>query len=204
MEKAFIVGNGITRQEFDLNKLTDKGVTFGCNALYRDYKSDYLIAIDPEIIKEVHTSDYPQHRFIVPPEHEQYEPPEFNPVRTRSNAGMNAMTEAIKRGHNLLFCLGFDFLVTDTLVSLNNVYDGTNGYGKEVRATDKDNEGRTRYLEWFVRKYPNVGFVFLLPREKFELRDVYSSNVAFMYYDDFEKEILNGEDSKVHTGTANN
>lgn len=189
MSKAFIIGNGPSRKDFDLNLLKDKGTTFGCNAVYRDFKTDYLVAIDPDLITEIHGSDYPPHRFIVPQEWEQYEPAEFNPVKTRSNAGMNAMSEAIKKGHSTLYCLGFDFLVVDPAISLGNIYDGTPGYGKEVRATERDNEGRTRYLQWFVRKHRSVSFIFLFPRGELELRDVVASNIGVMYYDDFEKEL---------------
>ena len=191
MSRAFIIGNGPSRKEFDLNKLKDKGTVFGCNALYRDFKPDYLVAIDKVIIEEIHKSDYPQHRFIVPPEHEQYEPAEFNPAQPRSNAGMNAMTEAIKRGNRELFCLGFDFLLEDKEYSLGNIYDGTNGYGKEVRATENDNKGRTRYLQWYVRKHPNNGFIFVFPRMETEIREIVAPNIGIMYYDDFERGLEN-------------
>ena len=44
---------------------------------------------------------------------QQYEPAECNPARPRSNAGMNAMLEAIKKGFTTLYMFGFDFILDD-------------------------------------------------------------------------------------------
>ena len=48
---AYIIGNGGSREGFDLMLLKGRGVEFGCNALYRDFVStnryalpDYLVA----------------------------------------------------------------------------------------------------------------------------------------------------------------
>ena len=35
---AFIIGNGKSREHIKLDSLVGKGTSFGCNALYRDYK----------------------------------------------------------------------------------------------------------------------------------------------------------------------
>lgn len=40
------IGNGLSRESFDLNLLKGKGVTTGCNFLYLDYEPDYLISLD--------------------------------------------------------------------------------------------------------------------------------------------------------------
>ena len=77
-EPAFIIGNGLSRKDFNLNRLVGQGCTFGCNALYRDFTPDYLVAIDDKIIEEITQSDYPMNRFIIPPNEEQYEPAEHN------------------------------------------------------------------------------------------------------------------------------
>ena len=66
MEKvAFIIGNGPSRTKFDIASLKGLGTIYGCNALYRDFTPDYLVAIDPPIIKEIEKSDFPTDRFIV-------------------------------------------------------------------------------------------------------------------------------------------
>jgi hypothetical protein len=83
--------------------------------------------------------------------------------RPRSNAGVNAMREAIKMGHDQLICLGFDFLIADREQSVSNVYDGTDNYGMEVRANANDNPGRINYVAWLTRTNPNIDFIFVFP-----------------------------------------
>ena len=58
MAIAYIIGNGPSRKQIALEKLD--GVTFGCNALYRDFSPDYLIGGDATIIKEICASGYPK------------------------------------------------------------------------------------------------------------------------------------------------
>jgi hypothetical protein len=167
MNTAFIIGNGTSRKDFDLTRLKPYGTVFGCNALYRDYPDfsipDFLVSIDDGIITEIESSDFPSKRFIVPPMDERWEPAECNIGRPRSNAGVNAMREAIKMGHNQLICLGFDFLIADAAQSVSNVYDGTNNYGMEVRANANDNPGRINYVAWLTRSNPDVDFIFIFP-----------------------------------------
>ena len=114
---GFIIGNGKSRDGFDLEQLRPHGHIYGCNALYRDFAPDYLIAIDDPIAREIeesiHNEDFPdQTKFIHPTMEEQFEDPQFNPFsRNRSNAGMNAMIEAIRHGKNLLICMGLDLKI---------------------------------------------------------------------------------------------
>ena len=130
---AFIIGNGKSRQAIDLSSLVGKGTIFGCNALYRNFsKSDYLVAIDDRMIKELLeiTLDdkHPSiGEVIIPPEDERWESAEYSPNRRRSNAGMNAMLEAIRREHNILYCLGFDFILEGEK-SIENIYKGSKNY----------------------------------------------------------------------------
>ena len=194
MEKiAFIIGNGPSRKNFDLKKLKGKGTVFGCNALYRDFPKhdlpDYLVAIDDPIIEEIKKSSYPQDRFIVPPEDEQYEDPQYNPyARYRSNAGVNAMFEAMKKGHNVLYCLGFDFMLRNPKRSLGNMYDGTNAYGIETRSRYTDNLNRVKYMQFLAHKYNRVKFKFVVPRygNKDEYHNLNAKNVFGVFYDSFE------------------
>ena len=167
MNTAFVIGNGTSRKGFELTKLKPYGTVFGCNALYRDYPDysfpDFIVSIDDGIISEIEHSDFPSKRFIVPPMDERWEPAECNVGRPRSNAGVNAMREAIKMGHDQLICLGFDFLIADREQSVSNVYDGTDNYGMEVRANANDNPGRINYVAWLTRTNPNIDFIFVFP-----------------------------------------
>lgn len=53
-----VIGNGLSRKNFDLNEIKKYAITFGCNALYRDFSPDYLISIDSSITHEIINSDY--------------------------------------------------------------------------------------------------------------------------------------------------
>lgn len=182
--RAYIIGNGLTRKGFELQDLKDE-TTFGCNAIFREFSPSYVIAIDDGPIDELHSqTQYPQHRILVPPMDERWESIEYNPQsRARSNAGMNCMVEAIRRGFNDLYCLGFDFLIDDMEIAQGNMFDGTKHYGKETRATYEDNKNRVKYLQWFVNKNYDITFTFLFPRQELEVYDIVGPNVKGMYYD---------------------
>lgn len=187
---AFIIGNGKSREHIKLDSLIGKGTTFGCNALYRDYKPpydipDYLVAMDPLMCDEIDHSDFPQDRFIVPPYHEQFEPKECNPNQPRNNAGMVAMNEAIKKGFTTLYMFGFDFIIDDQGFSIDNIYEGSPCYGLETRASYSDNINRVKFMEWFAIKNNNIKFKFVVPKSHRTIHRINSSNVTGMFYDDF-------------------
>ena len=58
MSKVFCIGNGESRQSFDLRILKPHGRTYGCNALYRDFTPDVLTAVDHGIMHEIYQSGY--------------------------------------------------------------------------------------------------------------------------------------------------
>jgi hypothetical protein len=53
MPLGFVIGNGESRKGFDLRLLRGKGLIYGCNALYRDFEPDLLVAGDGPIIEEI-------------------------------------------------------------------------------------------------------------------------------------------------------
>ena len=58
IDKAFILGNGPDRPTHHkwLNSL--EGVTYGCNAIYRDFEPDFLVANDWAMMVEIINSTY--------------------------------------------------------------------------------------------------------------------------------------------------
>jgi hypothetical protein len=57
-EIVFLVGNGASREGFDLNSLVGKGTIIGCNALYRDFNPDILICQDAKMARELVDNNY--------------------------------------------------------------------------------------------------------------------------------------------------
>ena len=58
MTVAFVLGNGTSRKNLDLSHLNKFGKIYGCNALYREYRPDYLVAVDVKMILEIN-----EHKF---------------------------------------------------------------------------------------------------------------------------------------------
>ena len=56
---AFIIGNGESRRSFDLNDIKSVAPIFGCNAIYRDFSPDWLVAVDEGVIDEISSSNFP-------------------------------------------------------------------------------------------------------------------------------------------------
>ena len=53
-KKVFCIGNGESRIGFDLEKLRSHGTIYGCNALYRDFMPDVIVAVDYGIMHEIY------------------------------------------------------------------------------------------------------------------------------------------------------
>ena len=50
---VFLIGNGASRKDFDLERLRGIGTIIGCIALYREFTPDLLITIDSKMMREV-------------------------------------------------------------------------------------------------------------------------------------------------------
>ena len=133
-----------------------KGSVFGCNAIYRDFETDFIVAIDPGIISEILLDTKAKKKLIVPPQNEQYEPEEYNPARPRENSGMVAMRESIKMGFSHLNCVGFDFIIKDNELKQDNIYKDTKHYGYQTKASLTDIDNRIRYMKWFAMKNNSI------------------------------------------------
>lgn len=174
---AFVIGNGPSRKDVDLHTLDTYGITFGCNALYREYFPRYLIAMDDKIITEIEHSKFPSHRFIVPPEKERYE---FTTGR-RANSGMLAMEHAITNGFKKLYCIGFDSFFK----GLDNVFAGSENYDNPATVDDAVN--RAIYMGHFARKYPGVEFNIVIPDDVREMYSIMAPNVKGIFLSQFKE-----------------
>ena len=54
MKRIFCIGNGESRVGFDLERLRKLGTIYGCNAIYRDFLPDVLVAVDHGIMHEIY------------------------------------------------------------------------------------------------------------------------------------------------------
>ena len=57
MKRVFLIGNGGSREGFDLEQLRPHGKIYGCNAIYRDgFRPDVLVAVDHGIMHEIYNN----------------------------------------------------------------------------------------------------------------------------------------------------
>ena len=54
IDTAVCLGNGQARQGLDLTKMKDYATVIGCNAIYRDFTPDILVALDSRISHEIY------------------------------------------------------------------------------------------------------------------------------------------------------
>jgi len=54
IDTAVCLGNGQSRQGLDLTKMKDYATVIGCNAIYRDFTPDILVALDSSISHEIY------------------------------------------------------------------------------------------------------------------------------------------------------
>ena len=136
--RAVVLGNGPSRLDFELRHLknysgllgADTVQTYGCNALYRDFTPDFLIACgQPNIIRELASSDYVNDNIVYTNAIHLLEYPNkfyLIPHDPYTDAGTTALYIAAFDGHKKIFMLGFDN--QDTIGFNYNVYADTNGY----------------------------------------------------------------------------
>jgi len=123
---AFVLGNGKSRLAVDLNQLKTHGKVYGCNALYKEFTPDVLVATDPGISEEIQRSGYSStNKFYT-----RKPLPELgaNPIREYYgySSGPIALSLACKDKHSKIFMLGFDLSSADG--KFNNVYAGNRWY----------------------------------------------------------------------------
>ena len=145
-----IIGNGESRRGFDLSPLKHFSTVIGCNALYRDYVTEYLCCADRHMCQQavnavgkgttVYTRDNWAAQFAHWPNVTQF--PEL------PNSGEKRMDEPFHWGTGpyagvlgltfkpkAIFMLGFDLYPLDKQTP-NNMYTGSEGYTYIKRAVD--------------------------------------------------------------------
>ena len=129
MSRAFVLGNGVSRQLVDLNNLRHLGQIYGCNALYRDFVPDVLVSTDKPISTRIQDSGYAQHnRFYT---RRPVPGNSANPVPQKYygySSGPIAASIAALDGAVVIYLVGFDMGPINN--HFNNVYANTEFYKK--------------------------------------------------------------------------
>lgn len=129
---AFVLGNGVSRLTANLFSLKQYGTLYGCNALYREFEPDHLIAVDVKMINEIIDSDYHKTHSVWTNKNKGVKTFEniniLNPHKGWSS-GPTALWLSTLHEFNEIYILGFDYQGIQGKV--NNVYAGTNNYKKQ-------------------------------------------------------------------------
>lgn len=184
--RAVIIGNSPSRLEFNLNHLkkfsgllgADTLQSYGCNAVYRDFSPDFLIAVGNEITKELASSEYIKNNIVYTSAIHLLEYPNkfyLIPYNPYADAGTTAAYIACFDGHKKVYLLGFD---EQDAPGVNfNVYAGTNGYDKLETDVGSDKWIANR-LELFTL-YNDVDFVWVTPYGRSTVPESHKSCVNF-------------------------
>jgi hypothetical protein len=128
MTTAFVLGNGISRKTIAPSSLQPLGKIYGCNALYREFTPDVLVATDRPIATAIQESGYAQTNcFYTRRPIEGLGACRVPALYFGYSSGPIATAIAASDGHRLIYLLGFDMGPSENQ-QFNNVYAGTEFY----------------------------------------------------------------------------
>lgn len=186
---AFVLGNGKSRLRLQLENLRGKGTIYGCNALYREFDPDFLVAVDVKMVNEIISSGY--HR-----DHQVWTNPNkglstksginfFSPHKGWSS-GPTALWFSCLQGHKNIYIFGFDYQGLDG--RFNNVYADTFNYKKST-------DSATYFGNWLnqtertIKEYKTINFFRIVEKGTFipdKLRGT-MPNLQHMTYEEFNQ-----------------
>jgi len=129
---AFVLGNGVSRQSINPFDLGIHGITYGCNALYREFSPDYLIAVDTKMVREIATAGYHKLHSVWTNTNKYSKEIVglnlFDPNLGWSS-GPSALNLASTHENKTIYILGFDYKgIGNKNELVNNVYSGSANY----------------------------------------------------------------------------
>lgn len=191
MTPAFVLGNGISRKAVDLSVLRHRGIIYGCNALYRDFTPDVLVATDRPIAEQIQNSGYSrEHKFYtrkpiggmgaltIPQNYYGY------------SSGPVAVALAAMSKYPTIYLVGFD-LGPSQVGKFNNVYADTEFY-KKSSAVPTYTGNWVRQIVRTCSEYPKTSFIRVKGDTTADIKDLNGvRNLAHMPMADFLNRINN-------------
>ena len=155
---AIVLGNGQSRRGIELAHLRRLGSVYGCNALYRDFRPDVLVATDRPISTEIQSTGYARnHRFYT-----RRPLPQTGALSLPRNyhgfsSGPAAVGLAAIDGHDSIYLLGFD-MGPSASGGFNNMYADTEFYKKSIDGPTFTGNW-VRQLVTIARDFPKATFI---------------------------------------------
>jgi len=187
---GFVVGNGVSRSDIELAKLKQHGKIYACNAVYRDFEPDYLVAVDVKMINEIEKTGWQKtHSVWTNPNktYKNYEGFNYFVPNKGWSSGPTALWMATQHRYEKIFILGFDYAGLTEGRLVNNIYAGTTNYKKST-------DSATYYGNW-IRQTCNVikentrtiFYRVILPDNIIPPELNKFSNLKHIYVEDFKK-----------------
>ena len=190
---AYIIGNGPSRKNFNLDRLRESGQTYGCNALYRDFLPDFIFSVDTKITQQMVEDE-------VGSKTNHYAPAlEVNRKQSKGMlhliphnphwiSGNAAFWTAGVHGHKNIYLIGFDFREYGK-GQLNNIYQDTLHYGE--RHSDEIFEGWLKQFRDMLKMRPYVNYTIVHDNPPAYLNHLQTGtdlgNSKVISYEEFEK-----------------
>ena len=187
---AFVCGNGTSRQSIELESLRPHGKIYACNAVYRTFNPDYLVAVDVKMILEINKAGYQHHHEVWTNPNKSYQNIKnlnlFQPSKGWSS-GPTALWLASQHKYNKVFILGFDYKGLEDGKLLNNIFADTPNYKKSV-------DGATFFGNWLrqtknvIQTHQHIKYYRVIAPDNYipdELNNF--TNLEHIYIEDFQK-----------------
>ena len=189
-ELCFVLGNGTSRSSIDPEEIKPYGKIYGCNALYRTYAPDYLIAVDVKMILEISKAGYQHENEVWTNPNKSYHNIKnlniFHPSKGWSS-GPTALWLASQHNYKKIFILGFDYKGLKNGKLLNNIYADSKNYKKST-------EGATFFGNWLrqttsvIRDNPNITFYRVIQSDNYIPEELNKfNNLKHVFVEDFQK-----------------
>ena len=187
---AFVLGNGVSRKGVDLSVLQKQGTVYGCNALYREFDPDYLVAVDVKMVNEICKKQYQLSHEVWTNPNRSYAKLHglnfFHPAKGWSS-GPTALWLASQHEYSIIYILGFDYKGLDDGKKFNNVYANTMNY-------KKSKDGATFFGNWLrqtvtvVKDHPQIQYRRIILPDNYCPEELNRfDNFKNVFLEDFEK-----------------
>ena len=187
---GFVLGNGTSRASIDLNKLKDNGKIYACNAVYRTFSPDYLVAVDVKMILEINKAGYQHNNIVWTNPNKSYQRIKnlnyFNPSKGWSS-GPTALWLAAEHSYDTIYILGFDYKGLKDGKMLNNIYADTANYKKST-------DSATFFGNWMrqtkavIKENPEINFIRVIQPDNYDPEELNTfDNYSTIFIEDFKK-----------------
>jgi len=183
-ESVFLLGNGSSRKDFDLERLRPYGTILGCNAIFRDFAPDILLGIDAKMLREIKDAGFtsedrmciiPKSRGVAVPHAYKWMAEKFN---TTGCFGMHVIGKLMEAKY--CYMLGMDNFA-------GNIYVNTPNYSVNMQ---QNFGGIGQYYLKALKANLDTQYINVNIKDSWEQEAHIVGNYRYITYNEFE-EILN-------------